>query len=177
MSHFCKGQRRQAHKGREDRVSRRENKRNTGSTPTELLEKIQDTQGTMVPTLPLQVPKTHESEKCHLFQASYLRSSPAASWGEEPTLSLLWCRFNPWPGNSGNFCITKSAAKEKRKEKFYLNAKTNLISTQTMGSSLPRPGRSENLFPQSSQTDTEKENSDPVAPLFQTPSGLQSLPE
>ena len=20
-------------------------------------------------------------------------------WVKDPTLSLLWCRFNPWPGN------------------------------------------------------------------------------
>ena len=27
------------------------------------------------------------------------RSSTVAQWGKDRALSLLWCRFDPWPGN------------------------------------------------------------------------------
>ena len=42
------------------------------------------------------------------------RSCLVAQWVKDPALSLLWCRFDPWPGNSA---CHRHGQKEKKKKK------------------------------------------------------------
>ena len=37
-----------------------------------------------------------------------------AQWVKDPVLSLLWRRFDPWPGN---FCVPTAGQKKKKKKK------------------------------------------------------------
>ena len=47
------------------------------------------------------------------------RSFLAAWWVKDRALSLLWCGFNPWPGN---FCLTVGVAKKVKVKKIKLES-------------------------------------------------------